>query len=494
MSTTTDKNNEKHSQYSQPNYNSSELYEISRMIVNYIRRLKNNIKRNNAYVTNLARSYDGVNKQAKRSQSSKALKSHNQENEKMIRIKQFEESQKHQIEERYKSKQSKREKVHEDYLKDKVEKIKIMKEKNEIKGLKSKVLVMQNEDNQENQLKKYEERKKQIEDKIRVVIKQRQEDLKEKSTMRNYKLQKATERHNLKLNSLDERAKIAYFNHLSNSKSEAEPEGKNMNHLDYLISTGRFEQLQQKQFSKIFEIQKKIEDKDKTYSFWAENNRKNKEKKLLLKSLEYEDKIIKIQRNKKAMEYKNEKKKEEMEKKDEKIKQIVQEKKNECRLKLQIKQEIDELKNHLKAQLSDLLVNNHNLTPNDIRASLVSIIPPEFLDNQEIMKEINSMTESPKNKQNENMGGTGYEMSKSTAAFSGSTWKSTNKNPQLKQNTKHENEMLEMLAKEKLKEEERMRVLEQEKDPVKRQKLKAFFDQERLKATDKLIAKQSEVS
>lgn len=561
------------------NNNNPDVYEISRMLINYIRKLKRKLIRDNTYLISLNsrdpnryafnNNDNNINKTSylqdinyiKKPYSSNAFSNRNkirseQANENKKRIEEIFNIQTQENKKKFKQKLEKRSKIHDIHIKEQLDKYKERKDKNNEKNIKSKMYFEYLDQLHDNKYNEYISKDKKVRTKVYEIIQRKRDNLKEKARDHQNKIIEANHRHLSNLIEAEVSAEQAYRENLKKSFSvfnnnenliynkktwEYMPK---INHLDRLLETGKFDRIKTNQFKKTNDIKNKLNQKSQKYNYLLNKRKKIRQEELLKRSLAFEDKLIQVKRNQRANDYYTQKKNIEILNKDKKIKANVKEIKDNCSQKLFIKNKIDDIKNKIKFKLEKLLEDKHLLNSNDLRNCLYQVIPDAFLENRYITDEIElacndirnidnsnycktNQTGIPKNiiKEQNNLINCDKKIltyynpidDNQENVISGlvdinnkainNEIKSYNKNSNKMLNQSYESkinkvnsyeeleiklnkEILNLVSAEKIRENERINILNKENDLEKKKHLVKFFTQERLNISNKLLYKQ----
>lgn len=474
-----------HQQDSRP-INNHNIQQVTNMLINYIRKLKNDYKRDKLYLTNL------TSKNQERMKKATSTPKNSNNNENIDKIKAFEEEQKQKVQINYLNKEHKREIIHNQYLENKLEKLLIQKEKNEIKTLKSKIYLEQSEAVYNSKYNEFTQKDKKIKDKINEAIKQKQFEIQQRSNLHNFKLKEANERYLNHQQELDQRAAQVYYESLfsnsANSKNQKDVKPNKSLDLDKL------NKIQKEINEKQNEIKEKIAVKDQKYKQSLEIIKEEKNKENLYKRLAFEDKYQLALKNKKDNQSKFNQFKQSIYEKESKVNNYIQERKRDQEVRILLKKEIDEMKQLIRLKLDQIVSDRKILSSDEIKNALYNILPGEFLENKQIIEEINSIDDGNEmNKEGKHSINHKY-IDNQTFYTPKSASNDLKSSPEYyeQMEIKLNKEILDLIAFEKCREEERINILNKETSKVKLKELNSIFNEERLKASNKLIEKQKE--
>ena len=474
-----------HQQDSRPIKNHN-IQQVTNMLINYIRKLKKDYKRDKLYLTNI------TSKNQQRMKKAASTPKNIKNNENIDKIKAFEEEQKQKVKINYLNKEHKREIIHNQFLENKLEKLLIQKEKNEIKTLKSKIYLEQSEAVYNSKYNEFTQKDKKIKDKINEAIKQKQFEIQQRSNLHNFKLKEANERYLNHQQELDQKAAQVYYERLfsnsTNSKSQKVAKPNKSFDLD------KMDKIQKEIIEKQNEIKEKIAIKDQKYKQSLEIIKEEKNKENIYKRLAFEDKYQLAQKNKKENESKFNQFKQSIFEKECKVNNYIQEKKRDQEVRILLKKEIDEMKQLIKQKFEQIVSDRKILSSEEIKNALFNIIPGEFLENKQIIEEINSIGDiqdnEKKDKQSNNHKYIDNQTFYTPKSVSNIAQSSQEYYEQLE--IKLNKEILDLIAVEKCREEERINILNKESSKAKIKELNLIFNEERLQASNKLIKKQKE--
>lgn len=362
------------------------VYEVSGMIVNYIRKLKEKFVRDSFYLGKI-RNQNSVQARPKSSFSNFKSKV----NENMIeKIKDFEMTKRKEKESRYNSKKRQREESYNRFLKDKMEKILIMHEKNEMKSFKSKMYLEQQEEAASGRLDEYLIKEAFVKEKVNSVTSKKFEEIQQKSNMINFKLQEASQRYYFWRTDQDRRASEEFQTSLKSTYNIFnQPKGeRNSNHLENLLRSGKLDRMQENQGKHFNHLLVKTMEKEAKFRLSVENAKINKLKQIIDLSLTNKDKQEQAKLTKIIIDSKKEETREQIEQKNKKTALLVTERKNEVVFRSQMSKEVESLKALIKSRFNEAINLKNISNSDDLLSVLKDLIPAEYLDNPMIIDEL----------------------------------------------------------------------------------------------------------
>lgn len=486
------------------------VYEVSGMLVNCIAKLKEKFARDTYYLNKISQhSARATNSRPKSAYSNYKSKVNDNKIEK---IKDFEMAKRRAREERYYAKKYQREKSHKKFLKEKMKKILNMHEKNKIKSIKSKMYLEQQEKNESGCLEEFLIKEALVKDKVSHVTSKKYEEIGKKSNMLNYKLQKASQRHAQMQYELDLRACQEYEASLKSSYSSFNKPNdvRNSNHLDDLLSSGKFDKLQENQCKNKNQVIAKTKEKEAKFMLSVENAKTNKLIQIANFSIINQAKQEQAKQTKLFVDSKKQEMKDQLSNKGSKTTQLVTERKRDQEKRLQLRKDLESLKNIIKERFTEAINSKNIINTSELLNALKQLIPAEYLDNPLIADELiniqNSTTISAKlasnqeaksrasdikqqqnlgsstNRSNFNQSGLKNKSALSINIYSGMTYE------QLEM--KLDNEILNLISTEKKREELREMNLIKETNPIVKQSLIDNYNKERFTFSKSISQKQ----
>lgn len=365
------------------------VYEVSGMLVNYIRKLKEKFVRDRFYLGKI-KNQNATTERPKSAYSNYKSKV----NENMIeKIKDFEMTKRKEKEERYNSKKAQREKSYNKFLKDKMEKIIIMHEKNEIKSLKSKMYIEQQEEVAGGRLDEYLQKEALVKEKVQAVTSKKFEEIQQKSNMNNFKLQEASQRYYFWRSDQDRRANQEFENDLKSTYNIFnKPVGvRNSNHLENLLRSGKLDRMQENQGKNYNHLIVKTMEKEAKFRISVENAKINKLKQIVDLSLTNKDKQEQAKLTKMMIDSKKEETREQLDLKNRKTELLVIERKKELQARSLLKIEVESIKAMIKGRFVEAINSKHIMNSADLLGTLKDLIPAEYLDNPMIIEELKNI-------------------------------------------------------------------------------------------------------
>ena len=162
------------------------------------------------------------------------------------------------------------------------------------------------------------------------------------------------------------------------------------NHLDKLKKTGKLDCIQSAYINKHNSLVKNLTNKYYRKEEYIENNRRSKIKRQMSISMHLESNKAQTERNRRILQLRKEKEIKKLKEKTNIISNRLElEKESQDRF-IQLRKKFERLRSAVKEKFDEIMISKKNMSVNHLRSLLYSIIPQEEVNRAEIEKEINN--------------------------------------------------------------------------------------------------------